>query len=320
MSYDHNLTLAFECLGMRFNQTDAADVFNVFKLAVTVELWLRTSERCTKVTTLIRPRFKKTALLRHYCSDEETLKNVYSYCPTKKEYTRSSLEPSDAQFTCSIETVFYCDFPNCSTYYFDEVRLASHQLTCINREDFQPKVTYKFMRMSEYKVGEELLQTLGFQFFPKHFVSFDIETLCEARANPISKRNQTLVSISVKKSWQSDSICLTRKNSDSGSGFELVKQFISYLDEAHFEFKNRFADFQRIRNRLEQFGSRWGINKSYEVQAALNLINDHERLKCFGFNSEHFDCPELYPYLVTYFGNKGIEFDVIKRGNGKEAT
>ena len=318
MSYEYNLTLTFECLGMRFNQTDAKNVFDVFKLAVCVELWIRTSDRCSKVTTLIRPHYRKTALLRHYCESEETLQQLYSYCPTKKEYMRSSLEPSDAHFTCTIETVHYCDNPNCKCYYFDQNELIRHQLTCVNREDFVPKVNYKFTRMSQYRAGEELLQTLGFKYIVEQYCSYDIETLCEQPTDHLSKRNQTLVSISVKKSWGSDSICLTRKNSEPGSGFELVTQFINYLDEAHYEYRNRFADFQRIRNRLDQFASKWGINKSYEVQAAMNLINDMERLRVVGFNSERYDVPELYPYLVTYFGNE--HFDVIKRGAGKRLT
>ena len=316
MSYDHNLSLAFNCLGMRFCQSDYKEVYEVFRVGVLIELWVRSTETCNKIATLIRPKYRKTVVLRHYADNEEELKNNYNYCSKQNDYMRSSIEPKDAQFTCSLETVYFCDFPDCNCFYLEEHLLNRHKLTCVNREDFCPTVTYKSVQMSEYKPGEDLLHALGLRHIVEQFLTFDIETLCEAPTNPLNKRNQTLVSISVKKSWEPKSVCFTRTNSDSGSGYELVERFISHLDEAHFEFRNRFADFQRIRNRIDQFANRWGINKSYEVQAALNQIDDMERLKCIGFNSERFDVPELYPYLCLYFGAKGITFDVIKRGNG----
>ena len=316
-SYDQNLSLAFNCLGMRYNQTDAKEVYDVFKIGVAVEIWLRNPTECNKIASLIRPRYQKTALLRHYASNLEQLQSIYHYCPTKKEYMRSSIEPQDAQFTCSIKTVFYCNFANCNCYYFEESQFISHQQTCVNREEFAPKVTYKCNRMNQYKAGEELLIALGHEYFVEHYSCFDIETVQEASSNSVNKQNQTLVSISVKKSWAGEAICLTRTNSESGSGYELVTKFIEYLDKAHAEYQNRFADFGRIRNKLERYATKWGINKSYEVEAAFKLIDDMERLKVLGFNSERFDVPELYPYLCSYFGVRNIQFDVIKRGNGK---
>ena len=316
-TYDENLTLAFNCLGMRYSQSDAKEVFETFRMGVAVELWLRSSSCCNKVTTLIHPKYDKIVLLRHYCETEDELKRLYNFCETKKIYTRSSIEPHDAQFTCSIKTVHFCNFPNCPKYFFEENEINQHQLTCVNREEKVPKITFKCLRMSQYKPGEELLQALGFNYITQHFCSFDIETTTEPSQNPLNKRNQTLLSISVKKSWSSECVCFTRKSSDAGDGLRLVEEFISFLDIAHFEYQNQFADFQRIRNQLERYSTRWGINKSFEVQAATKLIDSMEKLKCYGFNAERFDTPELYPYLCVYYGMRKIEFEVIKRGAGK---
>ena len=302
---------------MRYSSSDAKEVFETFRMGVAVELWLRSSSMCNKVTTLIHPKYHKCVLLRHYCEEEIELKSLYNFCETKKVYTRSSIEPHDAAFTCSIKTVFFCTWKNCNCYFFEEGQLNQHVLTCVNREDFSPKITFKCLRMSQYKPGEELLQALGFNYIRQHFCSFDIETITEPSQNPLDKRNQTLLSISVKKSWSPECTCFTRKSSDAGDGLKLVSEFIFYLDQAHFEYQNLFADFQRIRNKLERYSTRWGINKSFEVQAATKLIDSMEKLKCYGFNAERFDTPELYPYLCVYYGMRKIEFEVIKRGAGK---
>ena len=314
MSLDDNIELVFQCIGMRFSACDQKALFETFKMGVCCELWVRSADSTNKIGTLIKPKFKKAVVLQFYASSEAELKEKFAFCPTKKEYTRSHIIPDDL-FECSVKEVKFCDLPNCGKFFLRDYEYERHLLTCINNSP-TPKVVYRQRRMNEYANGEELLMELGLEHQIKHFVAYDIETLTAA-PNDTKKRNQTLCSVSARKSWSNEIFCFTREDSNSSSGFQLVEKFLSYLDECQNEYKRNYCDFGTIRSRLERFANRANIMKTYEVQAAFELLNDLERVRIIGFNSEHYDLPALYPYLSAYFGSKGIEFSCIRRGNGE---
>ena len=316
MSLDYNIELVFQCIGMRFSACDQKVLFETFKLGVCLELWVRNADSCSKVTTLINPKFKKSAVLRFYAPSEAVLKEKFAFCPEKKEYTRSHIMPDDL-FECSVKQIQFCDLPNCGKHFFLDrhYEYEQHLLTCINNSP-QAKVYYKQRRMSEYASGEALLIQLGLKHQIKQFVSYDIETIT-APPNETKKRNQTLCSISARKSWSDEIFCFTREDSNASSGFQLVEKFLSYLNECRNEYVRLYCDFGTIRSRLERFANRANIMKAYEVQSAFELLNDLEKLRIMGFNSEHYDLPALYPYLSAYFGSKGIQFSCIRRGNGE---
>ena len=314
MSLDYNIEMAFRCIGMRFSASDQKALFETFKMGVCCELWVRTAESTNKIGTLIRPKFKKAAVLRYYAPSETVLKEKFAFCLTKKEYTRSHIIPDDL-FECSVKEIKFCDLPNCGLYFLNDYEYGRHLLTCVN-DSSQPKVNYRQRRMDEYANGEELLLQLGLEHQIKYFVAYDIETLT-APPNDTKKRNQTLCSISARKSWNNEIFCFTREDSNSSSGFQLVEKFLSYLDECQNEYKRSYCDFGTIRSRLERFANRANIMKTYEVQAAFELLSDLERVRIIGFNSEHYDLPALYPYLSAYFGSKKIKFSCIRRGNGE---
>ena len=314
MSLDYNIELVFQCIGMRFSAYDQKVLYETFKMGVCCELWVRSAESTNKICTLMRPMFKKAIVLQFYAPSEDVLKEKFAYCPSKKEYTRSHIIPDDL-FECSVKEIRFCDLPNCDKFFFIDYELERHLLTCINNSS-QPKVVYRQRRMSEYANGEELLLQMGLDYQIKHFVAYDIETLTAA-PNDTKKRNQTLCSISARKSWSNEIFCFTREDSNSSSGFELVEKFLAYLDECQREYKRNFCNFEAVRRRLERFANRANIMKTYEVRAAFELLKDLERVRIIGFNSEHYDLPALYPYLSAYYGSKGIEFSCIRRGNGE---
>lgn len=314
MSLDYNAEMAFRCIGMRFSACDQKVLFETFKMGVCCELWVRSTDSTNKIGTLIKPKFKKAVVLRFYAPSEAVLKERFAFCPVKKEYTRSHITPDDL-FECSVKEVKFCDLPNCGKFFLYNCDYERHLLTCINNSP-QPKVIYRQRRMSEYANGEELLLQLGLEHQIKHFVAYDIETLTAA-PNDTKKRNQTLCSVSARKSWSNEIFCFTREDSNSSSGFQLVEKFLSYLEDCQKEYQGNYCDFGTIRSRLERFANRANIMKTYEVQAAFELLSDLERVRIIGFNSEHYDLPALYPYLSAYFGSKKIEFSCIRRGNGE---
>ena len=186
----------------------------------------------------------------------------------------------------------------------------------MNGSNFEPRVSYKQVRMSEYRIGEQLLEELGLNYSISEFCTYDVETCTEGGGNAIRKRNQQIISISARKSWSDQPYCFIRKDSNAGSGLVLVEEFLKWLDEAQLEYKQRFCKLQDIRSRLKQFSLRANIYKTFEVQSAHQKLDDLERLRVIAFNSEKYDLPVMYPYLCMIYGSKSIEFSCIKRGNG----
>ena len=315
MDYDFNLTLAFQKLGMRYMPHDEKEVYTTFKLGVCCEIWIRSADNCQKISCLIRPKYKRVALLQYYAKSREELEEKFQFCPTKKEFTRSHLLVDDL-FTCTIKQVLYCDNNNCRSFFLEQNELEHHQTTCVNGSQFEPKVIYKQIRMSEFVCGEQLLQTFGFVHSINNFVCYDIEC-CTAAPTDSKKRNQTIISISARKSWSNESVCFLRRDSNAGSGFQLMHEFINYLDQCQREYKQKFCNFESIRQQLDLFANRLNIYKNYEVQSAFQLLDDYERLRVIAFNGEKYDLPECYPYLCAYYGQKEVEFSCIKRGNGE---
>lgn len=313
--YDYNLGMAFNLLGMRYTTNDEADVFAQYKLGVMVQLWHRSAIQCKKLACIMKPKYKKVALLKYYAETENELKEAFNWCPKLERFTRSFLTAEDL-FECSITNVWYCDNINCGLFFLVLSEFENHMSTCVNGSNFEPKVTYKQKRMSEYHIGEQLLADLGLQHSISEFCTYDIETCTEAGENTCKKRNQQIISICARKSWSDQTYSFVRKDSNTGSGIKLCEDFLLFLDEAQLEYKQRFCQLQDIRGRLKQFSLRANINKTFEVQAANQILDDLERLRVIAFNSEKYDLVCLYPYLCLIYGCKSIEFSAIKRGNG----
>ena len=313
--YDYNLGMAFNLLGMRYTVCDETDVFSQYKLGVCVELWCRSATSCKKITCLMKPKYKKVALLRYYAETENEIQKTFNYCPKLERFTRSFLSTDDL-FECTISNVYHCDNPNCNLFFLVQSEFETHMSTCVNGSNFEPRVTYKQIRMSEFRVGEQLIQELGLNYSISEFCTYDIETCTEAGGNTIRKRNQQIISISARKSWSDQAYSFVRKDSNASSGLILVEEFLNWLDEAQLEYKQRFCKLQDIRGRLKQFSLRANIFKTFEVQSANQMLDDLERLRVIAFNSEKYDLPVLYPYLCLIYGSRSIEFSVIKRGNG----
>ena len=313
--YDYNLGMAFNLLGMRYTVCDETDVFAQYKLGVSCELWCRSATSCKKITCLMKPKYKKVVRLRYYAETENEIQKTFNYCPKLERFTRSFLSTDDL-FECTISNVFFCDNANCPLFFFVQSEMQNHISTCVNGSNFEPRVSYKQVRMSEYRIGEQLLEELGLNYSISEFCTYDVETCTEGGGNAIRKRNQQIISISARKSWSDQPYCFIRKDSNAGSGLVLVEEFLKWLDEAQLEYKQRFCKLQDIRSRLKQFSLRANIYKTFEVQSAHQKLDDLERLRVIAFNSEKYDLPVMYPYLCMIYGSKSIEFSCIKRGNG----
>ena len=172
MSLDDNIKLVFQCIGMRFSASNQKALFDTFQLGVCCELWVKTTESCHKVCTLIKPIFKKAIVLRFFASSEAELKEKFALRPRKKEYTRLYITPDDL-FNCSVKEIKFCNLPNCNKYFFNDNDFEQHTLACqINsslakgtKQQLRMKNNKKAKVMKRIMLGQSLTKSMKKKIF-----------------------------------------------------------------------------------------------------------------------------------------------------------
>lgn len=168
---------------------------------------------------------------------------------------------------------------------------------------------------------ENFLLSLGFKFHSTKFCAFDIESSTMKDDGQSQKLNQSIISISVCASWKTDQPkCFLRKNSCTSSATNLVKLFMVELHSLQSEYVTKFcSEIVEVENHLDEMVN-MNFSHKHLISKAQQYLANLKKLTVLGWNSERYDLPQLFAFLIAYFGNSGEQIFIIRRGSGKYRT
>lgn len=154
-----------------------------------------------------------------------------------------------------------------------------------------------------------------------NFAVFDIETVC-----PEITHKTVLISLATifgedgSEVRRSQVFC--RKNMTKAGLDKLVKEFATALDKAqkqlidHFPFTDALERLKKEKAAILQGELSVQPMVANHIKAGASYLQGLLKLGVYGFNSERYDVPILYPDLVQFFMRKGAEPKMIKAGAG----
>ena len=167
---------------------------------------------------------------------------------------------------------------------------------------------------------ENFLLSIGFKFNSTKFCAFDIES-STTKDDGQKKLNQSIISISVCASWKTDEPkCFLRENSCTSSATNLVKLFMVELHSLQSEYVTKFcSEIFEVENHIAEMVN---MNFSHKnlISKTQQYLANLKKLTVLGWNSERYDLPQLFAFLIAYFGNSGEQLFIIRRGSGKYRT
>ena len=153
-----------------------------------------------------------------------------------------------------------------------------------------------------------------------NFCVYDIETI-----QPIGEVEHKTVLISLAKTFGDERKQVFKRDDLSRAGLDkMMKEFTNALDGAQKQHAKEFPkEFQTAIERLQRESSAIEAKKmsvtpmvANSIKSGLRYLQLLLKLGVYGFNSERYDMPIIYPYLIKHYKDKGAEPTVIKAGSG----
>ena len=356
-SYDFNFKKVVASIGLRLTISDEKKFFSIFGIGLNIEIWQRNSKDCFKIKTIYRTKYTKAGYkihrilifpfhlwnlnqrvrkgkksgslemihrvvlyqLKEFClkqffESDEVAKSSWHY--QKGDFTKSYICSNDI-FQISTKQIFWCENENCQRRFESKSLLDNHKESCPLQAPIQT-ITYKQSIMAYSSEEENFLASIGFKFNSTKFCTFDIE--CSTKTDVGQKKlHQTIISISCCASWKTTSPkCFLRKNSCTSSAQILVKEFLVELHSLQLEYVTKFcSEIVAVENHINDLSMNMNFASKHVISKAQQYLANLKKLICIGWNSERYDMPQLFAFLIAYFGNSGEEIFIIRRGSGK---
>ena len=310
------LILSF--LGIRLSLNDERKFFKKFGLGINIEIWRRNVSECSKIASIYRTKYQKALYLKQYVQSDDEAKEKWEF--ENGDFTKSHILSSDIFDEITEKEIFWCPNFNCQRRFTTKSQIDAHKISCPLKLPIST-TTYKQIQMSHRSEEEKLLADLGFQFHLRHFASFDIECSTEKNHGQ-TKLNQSLISISVCPSWSpTNPKCFLRKNSSTSSASILIKTFLSHVHQLQQHYESQFCDDitameSHLHDMEHHFNEEENFSNKHLYRQTLTYLQNLKKLTILGWNSERYDFPQIFAFLVAYFGCSDENISVIRRGSG----
>ena len=159
----------------------------------------------------------------------------------------------------------------------------------------------------------------------KEFVTYDIETLMIPTGNGIKEHKCLMIALAKNFGSEPRSLVIKRASLDEVGYNEMLDKFYKTLQEFLVEYQSQSVP-KEYRNALLSIYETYSLLKDNKITLhpkfragmyqAKNYLEKICRMKVFGYNSERFDLPILFPGLLKLLKKNGEEVDTIKNGSG----
>ena len=304
-------------LGIRLSLNDERMFYKQFKMGINIELWRRNAHECSKIASIYRTKYQKALCLKQFVQSDDEAKEKWEF--ENGDFTKSHILSSDIFDEITEKEIFWCPNFNCQKRFSVKSQIDAHKISCPLKLPIST-TTYKQIQMSYQTEEEKLLKDLGFQFHLRHFASFDIECVTQKDVGQ-AKLNQSLISISVCPSWSpANPKCFLRKNSSTSSASILIKTFLSHVHQLHQDYESQYCnDIKAMESHLNDMEPHFNdenFSNKYLYRQTLTYLQNLKKLTILGWNSERYDFPQIFAFLVAYFGCSDENISVIRRGSG----
>ena len=130
-----------------------------------------------------------------------------------------------------------------------------------------------------------------------------------------SFKAQEFVSIGYCSSFSSERDVLIRKSMLEKDGLELVNKFIEKMEDLqqhHFSLLPKTIHEKLKSLKFQMQLKTLPVKVKAEIVAKFRYLQNMTKLKIIGFNSNSYDLPCLFSYLLESMGPENVE--VIKKG------
>ena len=218
----------------------------------------------------------------------------------------------------------YCDYNTTRAFNLDR-----HIKTC----SADTVVNYKQAILTDDNIRTWCIEQKAFpeSFHPRHFVTFDIESVGTQMDLAISDFTilnslQRVVSVSVTKNFgdlSNRTNVIVRKSQDEADYRKFIEDFVNHLLILSQEFQSTIpssieSTITHWRSELEAFKNKernYSFRQVKQFRQGINFLEGLRKLNVYGFNSQSYDLTVLFSGLLHFSKMKNYTFKVLKRGN-----